>query len=239
MSAVGADECRAAHAASVSESERLASHALHALVAALRAALFLAEQCDEEDCQAHHHRHRDKRPKHAVVIVSRFGLHRAVEHLRRSSHAVNHTAVPVARLETRHHALHLYALRHGVGHGALQAVAHGETHLALVGDEEDEQSVVALLLAYAPLAEQIVSEVEDVCLANAGQHHHSRLDARAGFEPSEHGVDRVARRGGENVRRVGNVLAHVAQTHVGHVLQRVLLRLARRKRQRCDERKNQ
>ena len=49
MSAVGADECRAAHAASVSESERLASHALHALVAALRAALFLAEQCYEED----------------------------------------------------------------------------------------------------------------------------------------------------------------------------------------------
>ena len=88
----------------------------------------------------------------------------------------------------RNHLLHLYALRHGVGHGTLDAVACGEPNLALVHHEEYKQSVVRLLLAYTPRAEQLVTEVEDVGIADRGQHNNRRLYAGRLLQSAQYGV---------------------------------------------------
>ena len=245
MSAVLADVCGSSDALAPSftrgDAQNLHAHLLHSrtLTAFGAALLDAADEHDKQD-DADDDAYAEEDVVGVGVAVSRFRFHRPVQHLSRGAYAVHHTLVPVRALERRHHILHLYALRHGVGHGALYAVSRGEAHLVLVHDEEDEQSVVALLLAYSPLAEQFVAKVEDVLFAYAWQHHYSRFYARALLQASEHGVDRVASCSRENSRRVSHILACIAEAHVGHVVDGVLLGLCgsscrKDKEQGCDK----
>ena len=149
---------------------------------------------DNDEHGAHYHDSQDyERYRVVALVISGIGLHGAIEHTHRRTHAIDHARVPVALLEPRHHLLHLNALRHGIGHDALDAVACREAHHVLIHDKDYEETIVAVLLAYAPSAEQVVREIEDVGIADGGQHHHRCLYACGHLKAHRHDVYAVAR----------------------------------------------
>ena len=156
---------------------------------------------------------------HGKFIVGRgVGLHAVLQSGIHSFGSCRHARVPIAFAERRNHVSCLYAFACRVGQNAFQTIARGETYAALVGHEEYEQSVVALLLAHTPQTEQAVREVERVVFAYRRQHHHAHLNVRLLLKTAEHGVYGVACGRRQYACRVANVQPRVGQSDVGHIL---------------------
>ena len=112
---------------------------------------------------------------------------------------------PSVILQIRNHFACLDAFADGIGQRSFQAIAGIELDTTLVGDKQDDQSVVFAFLSHAPRVEQTVAEVEIVFIANAGNNGYDALYARLLLQPVKHTVDAVAGRYVEDVLGVGDV----------------------------------
>ena len=209
------------------EAQPLAAHLMQSALAAVRTACAFAPYHGDDDNGADNDcQHHEERGEGVVGGGGVGGGLFALQDAAHGTHAVHHTLVPVALAECRHHVALLYAFAESVGQDALQSVARVEAHHAPVHHEEHEHAVVLAFLAYSPMAEQILCEVERIVVADGGEHHYRRLHARPLFHTGADGIDGVACRRGEYAGGIAHILPNVGQTHVGDGLHRVRLRAA-------------
>ena len=101
------------------------------------------------------------------------------------------TAAEVAGLETRRYRIGDDDFRQRVGQRALEAVADLDSHPVLVRRDEQQHTVVLVLLAELPGAKQLVGVGLDLLALERGDGGDDKLDAGLRFEIGEPWFDSV------------------------------------------------
>ena len=141
-----------------------------------------------------------------------------------SLYALQHALAVVPLAHGGDHVALLQAVADGVGQDALDAIARFEHDGALLrlGDELNQQSVVASLLAQPPMLEEVGGKLAGVVVANALDGHHRHLYAEAVFQQVEPLVDACHVGLAQDAVGVAHVVRPVAEPDVGDGLHRVV-----------------
>ena len=129
-----------------------------------------------------------------------------------------HAFAPASVLEIGNHVTRLNTFTDGVGQRSFKAVTCIELYATLVGNEEDNQSVVLALLSHSPRIEQLVAKVKAFGFANALYHGYYGLYARFLFQLVEHLVHVVAGFGSQDIVGIGHVSGLVLQMYFGQII---------------------
>ena len=151
-------------------------------------------------------------------ILIRIVYHTAVKAGAYGTYACHHTRIPVAVFQVRNHVSCLNTFADGIGQVSFQTVSGIKLDAALVGYQQDNQSVIFALLAHTPFVEQSVREVKTVLVADG------RYDGYHGFNTGlllqciKNTVYFIACRSGEYAGRVANVTCLVLKMYFRNVL---------------------
>ena len=104
-----------------------------------------------------------------------------------------------------------------VGQHALHAITRDEAYLALIEHKEYQQTVIAILLANAPLLEQRVRELENVSRANRPHSHNSNLGRALLTQCVKHTVDTVNRSRRQDCVEVTCETTRVSDIHIRNI----------------------
>ena len=107
-----------------------------------------------------------------------------------------------------------------VGQHALHAITRDEAYLALIEHKEYQQTVIAILLANAPLLEQRVRKLENVSRANRPHSHNSNLGRALLTQRVEHTVDTVNRLSRQYPIGITRKTTRVGDIHIRNIVER-------------------
>ena len=92
----------------------------------------------------------DQAPRTVFVLRRCIVHHRSVQALAYGSNTGYHSVVPIALSQVGNHVFGLYAFADGIGQIAFEPIAGIELYTSLVGNKQNDQTVVFALFAYSP-----------------------------------------------------------------------------------------
>ena len=189
------------------------------MLAALRA--FACSACFQYSCRDGDGKEpcngQNQSYRRAAVTFVRVVYHTSVKTGAYGTNAGHHTGIPVTVFQVRNHVPRLNAFANGVGQVSFQSVSGIELNTALVGYQQDNQSVILSFLANAPFVEQPVREIKTVFTADGRDNRHYGFNAGLLFQGIEHAVYFVACRSGKDTGGVANVACLVLKMYFRNV----------------------